>query len=312
MDPVISLLEAVPYLRAYAGQRFVVKVGGELVGNPDWLAAVSRDVAVLHRLGIGVVFVHGGGPQLDAAARRAGLVSERVAGRRITSAALIDEAVRCWRGDVSSGCVRALSAHGERAVGVSGVDGGLLMARRRPPRVVTDDGGQRRSVDYGFVGDLIDVRTDVLDAVLGLPAIPVVTPLAVGEDTEVLNVNADTVAAAIAVALGAAKLVLVTQAPGVLSDPTDERTVVHWGDLETLDQLEAAGVLSGGMRPKVCAIRRALGGGVDRVHVVDGRRPGSLLEEIFTNAGSGSLFVTEGADPAPQSHLPSKPHVLTA
>ena len=308
MESVISLLEAVPYLRAYAGQCFVVKAGGELVGHAGWRSAISRDVAVLHRLGIRVVFVHGGGPQLDDAAAARGLTTERVGGRRITCASLVDEAVRCW-GAVSSDCVRALSSQGERAMGMSGADGGLLSARRRPPRVVTDERGRRVPVDFGRVGDVVEVRTDVLDAVLGLPAIPVITPLAVGAQGELLNVNADTVAAEVAVAVGAAKLVLITRAPGILSDPADPRTVVHWGDLATLDHLETAGVLSGGMRPKVAAIRRALSGGVPRVHVVDGRRPGSLLEEIFTNAGSGSLIISDGeaSSPGPVGPEPADP-----
>lgn len=302
MERVISLLDAIPYLRAYAGQRFVVKASGELLQDAAWREGIARDLAVLHRLGIGTVLVHGGGPQLDEALARSGRSSERVAGRRITSEAALEAAIREWRGACSAAWVSALTRQGERAVGLSGADGGLVRAVRRPPAVLTDDDGERVQVDFGFVGDVTGVTPDVLDATLSLPAIPVVSPLALGEAGQLLNVNADTVAAEIAVALGAAKLVLLTRAPGILSDPDDPNSVLHWADLDRLDQLARDGVLSGGMRPKVAAIRTALSGGVPRVHVVDGRRGGALLEEVFTTEGSGTLVV-EQAEEAPAELL---------
>lgn len=298
MERLISLLDAIPYLRAYAGQRFVVKASGELLQDAAWRDGIARDLAVMHRLGIGTVLVHGGGPQLDAALARAGTRSERVAGRRITSQAALDAAVREWRGACNSAWVTAISRQGERAVGLSGADGGLVQAVRRPPAVLTDDDGERVQVDFGRVGDVTQVQPDVLEATLGLPAVPVVSPLALGDDGDLLNVNADTVAAEIATALGAAKLILLTRAPGILSDPEDPDSVLHWADLARLDELARDGALSGGMRPKVAAIRTALDGGVPRVHVVDGRRGGALLEEVFTTEGSGTLVVPE-AEEAP-------------
>lgn len=296
---MISLVDAIPYLRAYAAQTFVVKAGGELFAEGRWRDSIAREVAILHRLGISVVLVHGGGPQLDEASARLGLETRMVAGRRVTSAALVEAAVAEWRGRLSLAWVSALQAAGERAVGLSGVDGGLVQAARRPPVTVRDDDGQAREVDYGMVGDVRGVRADVLRAVLALGAIPVVTPLAAAAGTgEVLNVNADTVAAEIAVALGAAKLVLLTRAPGILSDPENPGSVLHWTDLVELAELEAKGALRTGMRPKFAAIRRAIEGGVPRVHVVDGRQAGSLLAEVFTTEGSGTLVVRE-ADEAP-------------
>ena len=290
--PRLDLLDAVPYLRAYAGQIFVVKVGGELLLDPTHRDCVARDLAVLHRLGIQTILVHGGGPQLDAALERAGIETERVAGRRITCQAAIDAAVREWRGHCSAQWVTALHAQGESAIGLSGADGGLLQAARRPPVVTTTDSGERVTVDYGFVGDIGEVRAEVLTAVLSTGAIPVISPLARGGQGEILNVNADTVAAQVAVAVGAAKLLLLTSAPGILRQIDDPRSVLHWTDLSELAELELKGALSGGMRPKVAAIRLALQGGVPRVHVVDGRVSGSLLEEVFTTEGSGTLVVT--------------------
>ncbi len=298
MERTLALLDAIPYLRLYAGQTFVVKAGGELLADARWRDGIARDLAVLHRLGIHVVLVHGGGPQLDAAAARLGVENQVVAGRRVTSQALIDAAIMEWRGTLSTGCVSALHRMGERAVGLSGLDGELLTAVKRPPTVMTDDKGHRVHVDFGLVGDLQGVNADVIRAVHKIPAIPVVTPLASGPDGQVLNVNADTVAAALAVALHAAKLILLTRAPGILSDPEDPTSALHWTDLEEIAELEQQGAIKGGMRPKVAAIRRALGGGVPRAHVVDGRRIGALLEEVFTTDGSGTLVVTH-ADDAP-------------
>jgi len=296
VDRVIGLLDAMPYLRAYSGQTFVVKVGGELLKNTRWRDGIATELAVLHRLGIKVVLVHGGGPQLDTAAEVAGVESQRVAGRRITTPELLDLAIAEWRGRLSTAFVTALHLAGERAIGLSGLDGGLLRAARRPPRIVTDDAGQRRTVDYGVVGDLREVRVDVLHALLSIPAIPVVTPLALGEQGETLNVNADTVAAEIAVALKAAKLVLLTRAPGILQNPDDPASVLHWTDLHELQQLLEQGRLTGGMRPKLDGIRRALQGGVPRVHVVDGQEPQALLVEVLTTEGSGTLVVQEADD----------------
>ena len=305
MEREIGLLDAIPYLRAYSGQIFVVKAGGEIFSDPKWRDAVCREIATLHRLGIRVVLVHGGGPQLDAAAAQAGVPSAFVAGRRITGPELIDLAIAEWRGRLSMALVRALAAAGERGIGLTGADGGWLRAKRRPPVEVVGDDGVHQRVDYGLVGDLREVRTDVLKAVLQLGAVPVVTPLAAGEGAELLNVNADTVAAEIAVALGAAKLVLLTRAPGILEDVADPNSVLHWTDLAELAELEGRGAIRGGMRPKVAAVRRAILGGVPRVHIVDGRRAGALLEEVFTTEGSGTLVVQE-ADDAPPEPLESR------
>jgi acetylglutamate kinase len=300
MDRAIGLLDAIPYLRAYSGQIFVVKAGGEIFGEARWRDAIARELATLHRLGIQIVMVHGGGPQLDEAAAKAGVPSEMVAGRRVTSPALVELAVAEWRGRLSLGIVRALAGAGERGIGLSGADAGILRAKRRPPQVVVDDAGERRIVDYGLVGDVVEVRADLLQALLALPAIPVLTPLAAGEGSEILNVNADTVAAEVAVALKAAKLVLLTRAPGILEDPGDPKSVLHWTDLTELTELEQKGAIRAGMRPKVAAIRRAIDGGVPRVHVVDGRRSGALLEEVFTTEGSGTLVVKEADDAPPE------------
>lgn len=290
-ERVIGLLEAMPWVRAYAGHTFVVKAGGELLEDPRWLDALARDVAVLRRLAVRVVLVHGGGPQLDRAAEASGVVSERVAGRRITSPALIALALAEWRGKLSAAVVEAIARQGEQAVGLAGFDGGLVVAERRPSAVVTDDHGDRQTVDYGLVGDITRVQTAVLEAVFSAGAIPVITPLAAGPQGIVLNVNADTVATELAIALGATKVVFSTRVAGILRDPDDARSVATQLTVDDLDAMERSGAIRGGMRPKVAAIRRALAGGVPRVHVVDGRRPGAILEEVLTSEGVGTLVL---------------------
>jgi len=231
-----------------------------------------------------------------------GLEVERVAGRRITSPAVLEAAKMVFRGQLSLDMVSALIREGERAIGLSGVDGRLVVAMRRPAAIVTDDEGQRRQVDYGEVGDVVSVDPMVLTMALEAGSIPVVSPLGADDQGRIYNVNADTVAAEIAQAIGAAKLLLLTRAPGILRNADDPTTLLHWTDLQQLGVLERDGCFTAGMRPKIAAVRLALEGGVPRVHVVDGRRNGALLEEVFTTDGCGTLVVPQ-ADEAPAEPL---------
>lgn len=282
-----------PWVQAFRGETFVVKVGGEVSEGPA-RDAIAADLAALAALGLRLVLVHGGGPQLDAEADRRGLAFERVAGRRVTSAEVLGLAVEVWRGRLNLGWVGALRRAGRPAVGLCGVDGGTVLAVRRPPTELVDDGGIRRTVDFGLVGDVRSCDPTLIRSVLDV-AIPVVTPLAAGTDGEVLNVNADTVAAELAVSLGARRLLLLTGAPGILSDASDPKTVLPRLHAADLADLVARGVVKGGMRPKVAAIERALAGGVRGVHVIDGRRRGALLDELLTASGIGTLITSDEA-----------------
>lgn len=287
---MIGLREAMAHVRRLQGETVVVKLGGALLERPVWVEAVADDLAVLAGVGVRIVVVHGGGPQLDARAEALDLPTRRVAGRRVTDPALIDAALLEWRGRLSSMLVRAIQAKGASAIGLAGMDGGLVEAVRRPPTVMTDDDGSTREVDFGEVGDVTGVNAGLLLDLLD-HGIPVVSPLAKGEGGQVLNVNADTVAAHLAMALGARSLVLALQAGGLLSDPTDPASVLA---RVTLAEAEAGiqdGSVTGGMRPKLAAIRVALDGGVRQAHLVDGRVPGVLLNELLTNEGHGTLVV---------------------
>jgi acetylglutamate kinase len=296
MQRVIGLIDAVPYLRAYHGQIFVVKVGGEVIQDARKLSSVARDIAILHRLAIQVVVVHGGGPQLDALTEQLGMEVERVAGRRITSPEVLDAAKMLFRGQLSLDFVSALKAQDETAVGLSGADGSMVRAVKRPAAIIEDDNGEMVQVDFGEVGDICSVDTTVLLKNLEASVIPVVSPLAMDDEGTILNCNADTLAAELAIALDAAKLILMSNIPGILTDVNDPTSILHYTDLQELTALEEKGAFSRGMRPKVASVRLALEGGVPRTHVIDSGREGALLEEIFTNDGCGTLVVKASDD----------------
>lgn len=290
-QPLAGLKGALRYVRAYRDHVFIVKVGGDVVADPHGLDQVATQVGLLHSLGIRIVLVHGGGPQATALSRRLGREPEIVAGRRVTDDAALDVAKMVFAGTVNLDMLCALRRHGVQAVGLSGVDADLLSANRRPPVEVKDDNGVVRVVDYGHVGDIEAVDGRVLTTLLENRFVPVVCSLAGDKDGHVFNVNADTVAERIAIALKAQKLVFMTGVPGVLRDREDPSSLVAFADPDDLQQLMADGRLTGGMRPKVEACIRAATGGVERTHIIDGRVADSLLQEVFTGAGAGTMIV---------------------
>ncbi|HEV2083985.1 MAG TPA: acetylglutamate kinase [Gemmatimonadales bacterium] len=288
---IAGLKGALRYVRAYRDQVFVVKLGGDVLSEPETLDGVAGQLALLTSLGIRIVVVHGGGPQATALSRRLGLEPRLVAGRRVTDDGALDVAKMVYAGQINVNLLAALRDHRVQAVGLSGVDAELITAHRRPPVSVVDDAGATVRVDYGHVGDIDRVDPRVLVTLMDARMVPVVASLAGGEGDEVYNVNADTVAEALAVALRAQKLIFLTGAPGVLRDRNDPATLVTFADPDDLAGLMANGVLSGGMRPKVEACIRAATGGVERTHIIDGRAPDALLLEVFTGAGCGTMIV---------------------
>jgi acetylglutamate kinase len=288
---IAGLKGALRYVRAYRDQVFVVKLGGEVLGEPEVLEQVTGQLALLSSLSIRLVVVHGGGPQATALSRRLGSEPRMVAGRRVTDDAALEVAKLVYAGQLNVDLLAALRAHRVQAVGLSGVDADLITAHRRPAVQVMDDSGKTVKVDYGHVGDVDRVDPRVLSTLVEARFVPVVASLAGGEDGEVFNVNADTVAESLAVAMRAQKLIFLTGAPGVLRDRNDPSTLVTFADPDDLAGLMASGVLSGGMRPKVEACIRAATGGVERTHIIDGRAPDALLFEVFTGAGCGTMIV---------------------
>jgi acetylglutamate kinase len=300
---VTALKHAVPYIRIFKGKTFVLKAGGGALEREATARALIEQIEVLHQVGIRVVLVHGGGTQSTELVRALGGEARFVEGRRVTDAKSLEVAAMVLNGSVNTRLLSLCRGVGVPAVGVSGVDGGLILARKRPPVRVGDE-----LVDYGLVGDVVSVQPRVLTDLMDAGYVPVVSPLSAAEDGTVLNINADTIASALAVALGADKLLFLTGAPGILERPDDPGSLVSYTDLAGLRRLRDEGGLVKGMLPKTSAIEAAIHGGVRRVHILSHDLQDGLLAEVFTNEGVGTLVVEDvrGLTPAEAAagHLP--------
>jgi acetylglutamate kinase len=258
-------------------------------GDTDATRVLIEQIAILHYFGVRVVMVHGGGPQTTEISEALGIPTRMIEGRRVTDQKAIDVAAMVLNGLINTrilGMCRDLNID---AVGISGIDAGLVRAHRRPPVQV----GTGELVDFGFVGDIDGIDTTVLRKLLDNGLMPVVSPLSADETGVLLNINADTVAAAIGGALGAEKLILCTGAPGILERVEDPTSLISYTDLRGLQRLREEGRIVEGMLPKVKAIENAIHGGVRRVHVVSYKSPEGILGEVFTNEGTGTLIVAD-------------------
>jgi acetylglutamate kinase len=302
-----ALKLALPYIRLYRGRVFVVKIGGGICGDPAMLADLASQLSIFRELGIRVVLVHGGGPQTTALSSKLGIETQFVEGRRITDAKTLEVAVMTMNGTINTAILAACRAAALPAIGISGIDAGLIRARRRPPRVHVS-GNERKTIDYGEVGDVVAVDVSVLNRFLDAHFMPVVSPLVADDAGHILNMNADTVASTLARELGAEKLVFIQEAPGILEDKNDPSSIVSYTDVRGLNGMLERGVLDAGMLPKANAAKDALYGGVKRVHVIGGARD-NLLLEVFTNEGAGTLIVMDTRDLLPAELNQEKTHV---
>ncbi len=286
---VAALKHAAPYIRMFKHKTFVIKAGGEIFATLESTRELLEQIAILHQVGIRVVLVHGGGPQSTELANNLGLTTQFIEGRRVTDEQSLEVAAMVLNGQINTRILAACRDLDLPAVGISGVDAGLIKAHKRPPVNVAghDDG----PVDYGFVGDIDSVDADVLRTQLNSGLVPVISPLSADESGTLLNINADTVAAALAAALGAEKMVLITGAPGILADRNNPDSLISYIDLPGLQKLREQGSLAAGMLPKATAIEAAILGGVGRVHVISYKLSDSLLHDVFTNQGNGTLVV---------------------
>jgi acetylglutamate kinase len=281
-----------PALEAYRGRRFVVKLGGEVMQNAVGLRAMSADIARMSAQGVGVVVVHGGGPQADALTQKLGHTVRKVQGRRVTDDAALEVIKMVYGGSINLDMLAALRAGGAKAVGLSGVDAALITVTRRPPTLMRDPRSSAEElVDFGHVGDLASVDVAVLDLLLGAGYVPVVASLASDTEGNIYNINADTVATALAKALDADGLYLVTNVPGILRDPSDRSSLIPVCTASEATTLIENGTISGGMLPKVQNCLSALRGGVRQVRVLDGSREESLLLQSLVSSGVGTVVV---------------------
>ncbi len=283
-----TLVEALPYIREFSGKTVVVKYGGAAMEGEDRMASFAEDMVLLQFVGIRPVIVHGGGPQIDRMLERLGIPSQRKEGLRVTSAEAMEVVEMVLGGTVNKKIVAHISRFGGRAVGLTGKDGGMLRARKM---YAAGPGGA--SIDLGLVGEVTDVDAGVLRTMERDGFIPVIAPIGAGAQGEAYTITGDTAAAAVAAALSAEKLIILTDVPGILDGAGKLVSTM------TIDECRAAvegGTISGGMIPKVECGLTALRKGVRKVHVLDGRVPHSVLLEIFTDAGIGTEIIRERGD----------------
>lgn len=295
-----ALRSAAPYIRMYKGKTFVIKAGGGVFGNAALTQSLIEQISILHYMGVRVVMVHGGGPQVTEVSDALGVKSPMVQGRRVTDEKSIEVTSMVLNGLINTRILAICRELDVQAVGLSGVDAGLVQAHKRRPVKLE---GSSDLVDYGLVGDIDRIDTTAIRNLLDDGYLPVISPLSADEHGTLLNINADTVAAAIGAALSAEKLILCTGAPGILERLDDPGSLISYTDLEGLERLRASGSISDGMLPKARAIENALKGGVRRVHVVSYSAPEGILGEVFTNEGTGTLIVDDiDALPANEQH----------
>ena len=273
------LVQTLPYFKQWVGKVVVVKYGGNAMLNEELKQAVMEDIVLLNTIGIKVVLVHGGGPEINHMLERVGKESKFVDGLRYTDAETMEIVQMVLTGKLNKDIVGILLHKGGKAIGLSGVDSGLLRAKK------TDK-------DLGFVGEVTEVNPDILTTLLDQNFIPVVSTVALGEAGDVAryNINADTAAAKIAVALKAEKFVQLTNVPGILRNIEDPTTLIKRIERTAIGSLKATGVIAGGMIPKIECCETALNGGVPRTHIIDGRVPHSLLIEMFSDRGIGTMI----------------------
>jgi acetylglutamate kinase len=278
------LAEALPYIREFTGRTVVIKYGGHAMDDPALADLFAQDVVLMRLVGMNPVVVHGGGPQISDLMRRLGKEPEFVDGLRVTDAESVDIVRMALVGKVNREIVAALNQHGSLAVGLSGEDAGLIKVEMRDERL-------------GFVGDVSSIDPSIVHKLVNEELIPVIATVGVDELGQAYNINADTVAGAIALAMQAEKLVYLTDVAGLYADYPDESSLISRTDVEGLEELLASGGADGGMIPKLQSCLHALRGGVRRAHILDGRIPHALLLEFFTREGIGTMIDAKTSEP---------------
>ena len=294
IDTLDLLREALPYIQRFKGKTFVVKFSGKVTEEKGNLLSLAEELALLHQVGIRICVIHGGGKQLTELARKLGVVQTVIEGRRVTDDDTLELAKMIFRGKINTEILSALRHRGIEAVGLSGIDGGFIKAVRRPPKDVVDkDTGETAKVDFGHVGDVVDVDTRLIDLLLANDYLPVISSLGADDDGKVYNINADTIASEIAARLGAEKLILLSDVNGIYLDPDDESTKIDRLTVSEARGLISTGKATGGMIPKLESLIDLLDRGVHSAHVIGGLERNGLLAEVFTDEGAGTMLVRD-------------------
>jgi len=280
------LIEALPYIRNFYGKTFIIKYGGSAQIEQNLVDAFALDVVLLNYIGIHPVIIHGGGPKISSTMEKMGKKPEFIQGQRFTDKETMDIVEMVLGGLVNKEIVSLLNKHGGKAVGLSGKDGGLIKAKKKLLKTSAEK-GKRKTIDLGFVGDVTGIDTRILMSLEKEGFIPIISPIGVSQEGETLNINADSVAAFIASALRAEKLILLTDVPGVKDKKGRIISTLTYQQIKKLIKEET---IAGGMLPKVQACLEAMRGGVSKTHIIDGRVPHCLLLEIFTKRGIGTVI----------------------
>ena len=287
------LREALPYIQRFQGHTFVVKLSGKVTEDPTNLTSLAEELALLHQVGIRICVVHGGGKQLTELASKLGVEQTIIEGRRVTDDATLEMAKMIFAGKINTDILAALRHRSIEAVGLSGVDGNIIHAERRPPKeILNRETGVRAQVDFGHVGDVVRINSRLLMVLLDQGYLPVISSLGADDEGMVFNINADTVASEIAVQLKAEKLILLSDVDGIYLSPGDPQTKLSRLTADEADDLIARGAATGGMIPKLQSIAALLRRGVHSAHIISGTNRNALLSEIFTDKGTGTMVVS--------------------
>ena len=286
------LRESLPYIQKFQGKTFVVKFSGKVTEDKENLASLAEELALLHQVGIRVCVIHGGGKQLNQLAQKLGVVQTVIEGRRVTDDDTLELAKMIFRGKINTEILAQFRRRGVSAVGLSGVDGGVVKAIKRPPKdVLNKHTGQTETIDYGHVGDVVEIDVSLLNTLLDSGYLPVVSSLGADDDGKIFNINADTIAAEIAANLGAEKLILLTDVNGIYLDEGNEDTKLSRLTVEDARHMIESGRATGGMIPKLENLISLLARGVGSAHVVSGTTRNAILAEVFTDEGPGTMVV---------------------
>jgi len=285
------LREALPYIQRFKGKTFVVKLSGKVTEDRDHLISLCEELALLHQVGIRICVIHGGGKQLSDLAKKMGVEQTIIEGRRVTDDETLEMAKMIFAGKINTDILAALRHRGIHAVGLSGIDGNIVHAERRPPKEIVDRAtGESAQVDFGHVGDILEIDTRLLTVLLDHDYLPVVSSLGADAEGKVFNINADTIAAEIAIQLKAEKLVLLSDVDGIYLQAGEPQTKLSRLSADEAEELINNGSATGGMIPKLQNIIELLRRGVKSAHIINGNSRNSLLAEVFTNEGTGTMI----------------------
>ncbi len=290
MTDVNILVEALPYIKKFYGKKILIKYGGHAMVNKEAMASTARDTVLLKYVGMEPIVVHGGGPEISRSMEKLGKEANFVNGLRVTDEETMEIIKMVLVGKISTNIVSQINLHGGKGIGISGKDSELIRAKKRPLQVFTDsDTGESQKVDLGLVGEVVSVNHGILDMFTENDYIPVIAPIGMADNGSTLNINADTAAGEIGQSVKAEKLIILTDVPGVLRDPNDPSTLIQRIRVDEVPQLIEDGIISGGMIPKIETCVDAVKGGVKSAHILDGRVPHTILLEIFTKEGIGTM-----------------------